>query len=206
MKLTWLGHACFLLEEQGYRIVTDPYDGVPGHAPLHVAAHAVFSSHDHFDHNADGFVSLLPKQEAPFTIREVQTFHDDKNGTLRGPNTIRIFSAGGRSVAHLGDLGHPLTPEQLTAIGPVDLALVPIGGTYTLDADGAKAVCDALRPRCIIPMHYRHGAYGFPELTDAAPFLSLWSPDAVTYLPDAVFDLSDHETGVFVPRFMGNQI
>ena len=52
MKLTWLGHACFLLEEQGYRIVLDPYEGVAGYPPLHTAAHAVFCSHHHFDHDA----------------------------------------------------------------------------------------------------------------------------------------------------------
>ena len=52
MKLTWLGHACFLLEEDGYRIVLDPYTGVAGYPPLHIQAHAVFCSHGHFDHHA----------------------------------------------------------------------------------------------------------------------------------------------------------
>ena len=47
MKLTWLGHACFLLEEDGYRIVLDPYTGVAGYPPLHIQAHAVFCSHGH---------------------------------------------------------------------------------------------------------------------------------------------------------------
>ena len=49
MKLTWLGHACFLLEEDGYRIVLDPYTGVAGYPPLHIQAHAVFCSHGHFE-------------------------------------------------------------------------------------------------------------------------------------------------------------
>lgn len=44
MKLTWLGHACFLLEEDGYRIVLDPYTGVAGYPPLHIQAHAVFAA------------------------------------------------------------------------------------------------------------------------------------------------------------------
>lgn len=90
MKLTWLGHACFLLEEQGYRIVIDPYEGVAGYPPLQVSAHAVFCSHGHFDHNAVNCVTLLPKTESPFSVREVQTFHDDQNGALRGENIIRI--------------------------------------------------------------------------------------------------------------------
>ena len=125
MKLTWLGHACFLLEEDGYRIVLDPYTGVAGYPPLHIQAHAVFCSHGHFDHHATDCVELLPERESPFTVREVETFHDDRGGALRGTNTIRIFTAGGLSAVHLGDLGHQLTAEQAAAIGPVDAVLVP---------------------------------------------------------------------------------
>ena len=116
MKLTWLGHACFLLEEDGYRIVLDPYTGVAGYPPLHIQAHAVFCSHGHFDHHATDCVELLPERESPFTVREVETFHDDRGGALRGTNTVRIFTAGGLSVAHLGDLGHQLTVEQAAAM------------------------------------------------------------------------------------------
>ena len=116
MKLTWLGHACFLLEEDGYRIVLDPYTGVAGYPPLHIQAHAVFCSHGHFDHHATDCVELLPERESPFTVREVETFHDDRGGALRGTNTIRIFTAGGLSAVHLGDLGHQLTAEQAAAV------------------------------------------------------------------------------------------
>ena len=84
MKLTWLGHACFLLEADGYRIVTDPYTGVPGYPSLSVSAHAVFCSHGHFDHNAVDRVTLLPHRDSPFTVREIASFHDDRGGTLRG--------------------------------------------------------------------------------------------------------------------------
>ena len=156
MKLTWLGHACFLLEEDGYRIVLDPYTGVAGYPPLHIQAHAVFCSHGHFDHHATDCVELLPERESPFTVREVETFHDDRGGALRGTNTVRVFTAGGLSAVHLGDLGHQLTVEQAAAIGPVDAVLVPVGGVYTVDAAGAKAVCAALHPRCVVPMHYHH--------------------------------------------------
>ena len=54
MKLTWLGHSCFLMEQDSYRIVTDPYTGVEGYPPLSVSAHAVYCSHHHFDHDAVG--------------------------------------------------------------------------------------------------------------------------------------------------------
>ena len=149
MRITWLGHACFLLEEDGYRIVTDPYTGVEGYPPLEAEAHAVYCSHHHFDHDAVDCVRLLPARESPFHVWEIQAFHDDQKGALRGPNTIRVFTAGGVSVVHLGDLGHALSAEQLAAIGPVDGVLVPVGGVYTVDAQGAKAACDAIGPTAV---------------------------------------------------------
>ena len=201
MKLTWLGHACFLLEEQGYRIVIDPYEGVAGYPPLQVSAHAVFCSHGHFDHNAVNCVTLLPETESPFSVREVQTFHDDRNGALRGENIIRIFTAGGVSVAHLGDLGHQLTAAQLREIGSVDAALVPVGGVYTLDAAGAKSVCDALKPRCVLPMHYRHAPYGLAEVGGVEPFLALWPQAEVHRLSGPAIELTKAVSGVLVPQF-----
>ena len=201
MKLTWLGHACFLLEQDGYRVVTDPYTGVPGYPDLRVQAHAVYCSHQHGDHSAVQCVELLPPKESPFAIREVQTFHDNQQGTLRGGNTVRVFTAGGVSVAHLGDLGHPLTEAQLAALGAVDALLVPIGGFYTIDAKGAKAVCDAVHPRCVVPMHYRHAPYGLPNLQGLDAFLSLWPRDAVRVLDGPSLDLDGTVSGVVVPRF-----
>ena len=201
MKLTWLGHACFLLEADGYRIVTDPYTGVPGYPSLSVSAHAVFCSHGHFDHNAVDRVTLLPHRDSPFTVREIASFHDDRGGTLRGGNTIRVFTADGISVAHLGDLGHPLSAEQLAAIGPVDAALVPVGGVYTLDAAGAKSVCDALKPRCVLPMHYRHAPYGLAEVGGVEPFLALWPQAEVHRLSGPATELTKAVSGVLVPQF-----
>lgn len=203
MKLTWLGHASFALEEDGYRVVLDPYTDVDGYPDLKTEAHAVFCSHDHFDHNAVNCVELLPMRESPFSIREIETCHDDQGGSLRGSNTIRVFTAGGITVAHLGDLGHQLTETQLAAVGPVDCALVPVGGTYTVDAAGAKAVCDALRPRCVVPMHYRHGIYGFGVLLEAEDFLSLWPAHMIQRLTGPSFTVTADTAGIFLPKYTG---
>lgn len=201
MKLTWLGHACFVLEQDGYRIVTDPYTGVEGYPELRTSAHQVTCSHHHFDHDAVGCVELLPPRESPFAIRTVETFHDDQGGALRGTNTIHIFTAGGVQVAHLGDLGHQLTAEQLEAIGPVDAVLVPVGGVYTVDAQGAKAVCDAIGARCVVPMHYRHAPYGLPNVDGVEAFLGLWPAEKVHRLEDASLELRPETDGVLVPKF-----
>lgn len=201
MHLTWLGHSCFLLEQNGYRIVTDPYTGVEGYPPLSVSAHEVFCSHHHFDHDAVERVALLPPAESPFAVREVETCHDDRGGALRGSNTVRIFTAGGVSVAHLGDLGHQLTAAQLAAIGRVDAVLVPVGGVYTVDAPGAKAVCDALAARCVVPMHYRHPPYGLPNVAGVEDFLRLWPSSEVCRLSGASFEVTADTSGVLVPAF-----
>ena len=201
MKLTWLGHACFLLEQDGYRIVTDPYTGVEGYPPLQTEAHEVLCSHHHFDHDAVDCVTPLPPAESPFTVREVETCHDEQGGALRGANTVRVFTAGGVSVAHLGDLGHQLSAAQLDAIGSVDAVLVPVGGVYTVDAAGAKAVCDALHPQCVIPMHYHHAPYGLPNVAGVEDFLRLWPAAQIQRLPGSSCEITPETVGVLVPAF-----
>ena len=237
MKLFWLGHACFLAEQDGYTILLDPYTGVEGYPPLYETAvrstnprlkeggavirmpvrlhmdgpvpppeekiyvNKVLCSHGHFDHNAVELTGLLPEAPCPFSIRTVETFHDDQGGALRGTNTIHILSAGGVTAAHLGDLGHQLTADQLAAIGPLDAVLIPVGGYYTVDARGAKAVCEALDPRCIIPMHYRHAPYGLPVVSGVEDFLALWPESEIRRLEGPSLALDGSARGVMVPRF-----
>ena len=155
MTITWLGHSCFLLESGGFRALLDPYHQVRGLPDIEAEAHAVYCSHDHFDHGYTEKVRLIGGKENPFTVTEVETFHDDQEGALRGRNTVRRFEAEGLRVVHLGDLGHPLSREQAAAIGPCDVVLAPVGGYYTIDAAGAKAAAEALGARVVVPMHYR---------------------------------------------------
>ena len=83
-----------------------------------------------------------------------------------------IFEVGGVRIAHLGDLGHVLNDEQLAAIGAVDVLLVPVGGTFTIDALKATRVVEQLRPRImVIPMHYKTDAVTIKELEPVALFL-----------------------------------
>lgn len=201
MKLTWLGHACFLLEQDGYRVVLDPYTEVPGYPPLQLTAHEVLCSHHHFDHDYVQAITLLPKQESPFTLRTVNTCHDDQSGALRGPNTIHILTAGGITVAHLGDLGHQLSQDQLAAIGPVDGVLVPVGGFYTVDAAQAKQVCESLHPKWVVPMHYHHAPYGLPNVGKLDSFVALWPEEEVHRLAGPEFSPTADTAGLLIPKF-----
>lgn len=204
MRLTWLGHSCFLLEQDGYTILLDPYTGVDGYPPLSergLAVNEILCSHEHGDHHAVDQAALLPGgAPSPFTVRTVETFHDGQGGALRGSNTVRVLSAGGVTVAHMGDLGHPLSPEQAAAIGPLDALLIPVGGYYTIGAAEAKAVCSALRPRCVLPMHYRLGTRGYPVLAGVEDFLALWPAEEVRRLDGPALDLDGTARGVIVPR------
>ena len=97
----------------------------------------------------------------------------DQQGKLRGPNTIFIVRKNGEKLVHLGDLGHFPDGKQLAAISDADYLLIPVGGYYTIDADMAVKICEASRPKCIIPMHYRTANSGYPELAIVDEFLKL---------------------------------
>lgn len=192
MRLTWLGHSCFVVEEDGYRIAIDPYrDGmIPGLSPLRVSAHEVLCSHTHDDHGYAQAVQIIEKtKESPFLITRVQSAHDDCGGERRGMNTIHVLEANGVRVAHLGDLGTALTNNQRDAIGRLDALLVPIGGFYTIDAAEAKQAADFLSPNVVIPMHFRTNTYGFEVLINTCDdFLALF--DDVAVYPTSTIDIT----------------
>ena len=198
MKIIYLGHACFALESEGYRIVIDPYHEVDGCRDVDTWANAVYKSHDHHDHNYFDGVKLEPSSTCPFFVETVETRHDGENGALRGNNTVHIFSAGGLRVAHLGDLGHLLNEEQLCAMGKVDALLIPIGGTYTLDPQEAKAVAEAVDANVVIPMHYREGEKDYAVLRTAEEFAALFDAGCVHQLSNNELELTkDLEKGVY---------
>jgi len=203
MTITWLGHACFCIEEDGYKLVTDPYTGVEGYPDIHTKAHAVYCSHDHFDHNFTQGVTLLPERDSPFSVKEIQAFHDDQGGALRGSVTIRAFSAGGVRVCHLGDLGHRLSAEQAAAIGPLDVLLIPVGGFFTIGPELAAETVRQLAPRCAVPMHYRHAPYGLTKVGGVEPFLAQYPAGSVKKLDGPSFTVTADMPAVLVPAYQG---
>ena len=179
MRISWLGHACFLVEQENYRVVIDPFSDVPGFRDTAAEAEEVLCSHGHFDHNYRKGVTLHLGKESPFAVHTLNTFHDDKEGALRGENTIHSLRAGGLTVVHMGDLGHLLSEEQAAQLRGCDVLLCPVGGTYTVDAAGAAAVVAQLQPRVVIPMHYRGADFGFDNIDTVEPFLEHFAPDIV---------------------------
>jgi len=171
MKIKYLAHASFLItSESGVRIVTDPYTPGGGikHGEIRESADIVTVSHEHGDHNNAAAVRGNPKvargsaEVKGIKIRAVPTVHDDKGGSQRGKNTIFCFSVDGVKICHCGDLGHELTAEQVKEIGGVDVLMIPVGGFFTIDAKTATKVGEQLKPKVIIPMHYKTDKLDFP--------------------------------------------
>ena len=171
MKIKWLGHACFLLSSaNGARVLTDPFDKSVGYALPQEEADIVAVSHNHFDHNyVNAVKGSFVKIDRPGAFLErgigitgVAACHDDRGGAKRGPNIVFVFDIDGLRICHCGDLGHALTPEQAGKIGNPDVLLVPVGGTYTVDAEGACRVMRQLKPAVTIPMHYKTPEINFP--------------------------------------------
>lgn len=202
MRISWLGHACFMVEHEGYRVIIDPFRDVPGCRDVSVEADAVLCSHGHYDHAYRTGVTLRDGRENPFTVETVDTFHDPCGGALRGSNTLHILRAGGMTMVHLGDLGHPLSDAQTERLCGCDALLIPVGGTYTVDGAVAAEIVKSLRPRVTIPMHYRGDTFGFDNIDTLDAFLSHFAPEEVHFANGSSVTLTvDTPCGVIVPAF-----
>lgn len=204
MTITWLGHSCMKISENGYSVICDPYaPAFPiGFEKLEETADEVICSHEHDDHNYRDGVKLVSSGAPAFEFKFVNTFHDNKRGLLRGKNKICVMKTpSGLVAAHLGDLGHIPSEKQLEEIGKVDVLMIPVGGHYTIDAQTAKKVCDLLSPCVIIPMHYRGEGFGFDVLGTVEDFAKLFDKDEVTYLPSRLLEIDGKTSGVQIFKF-----
>ncbi|MGD0230203.1 MAG: MBL fold metallo-hydrolase [Syntrophorhabdales bacterium] len=176
MVIRWYGHAAFrLTTTQGVNIIIDPYEsggygGAVSYNPVRDRADIVLISHDHADHNCTGGIEGTytdVRKEGKYDIRGIRiraipTFHDPSAGSERGRNLVFVIEADDMKVVHLGDLGHLLDRDAIKAIGRPDVLMLPVGGTYTIDADAATKVMNDLGPSITLPMHYKTEKVGFP--------------------------------------------
>lgn len=182
MQIIWHGHSCFELVEQDYHIVIDPFQpGSVGTAfpDLDLEADEVLVTHEHRDHNGRECVRLRTGRTSPFTVTELQGAHDFARGRLRGPNTIFLIEANGVRVAHFGDQGGPLLPDQKKALKNLDAAMIPTGGILVWEPDEAVRQCESLQPRVIIPMHYKAEGHSNWRLWPVEHFSSFFTENDV---------------------------
>ncbi len=167
-KITWAGQSCFQIsvsngKDHSADIVIDPFDGKIGLKVPNFSADILLVTHDHHDHsNADAVKGTPFLIESPgeyeakgVFVQGIASAHDENGGKDRGINTIYIFEAEDMRFCHLGDFGQrQLTDEQLEKIGSIDVLMIPVGGTFTIDSSGAQRVIGQIEPKIVIPMHY----------------------------------------------------
>jgi L-ascorbate metabolism protein UlaG (beta-lactamase superfamily) len=172
IEVEWMGHSTFqITSSKGTRILTDPHGAFDLPRPT-LPQHIVTTSHQHGPHNSVHMAPGTPVilhgltpggenwQKISTTIRDVSVYmvpayHDKSQGMQRGKNAIFVFRVDDICIAHLGDLGHVLTPAQLKLLGKIDVLLVPVaGGMFTVTPEEAVEVTKQVNPRIAIPEHY----------------------------------------------------
>ena len=203
LSLTCLGHAAFLLEAEGVRVLLDPYrtPDVGGYAPIDAEADVVLVSH------------LNPKYHShweaargnPIRLNGLD-FADSPDGVeARGvcfrsvrvwelpareePVTMTYFTLGGVSVCHSGDLGHALSEAEAAPIRAVDVFLAVAGGPPTVALPDLRAAIDLIRPKIVIPMHYQTGKVNL-NLRPIDDLLALFEPSQIVHHPSPILEIS----------------
>ena len=161
MEITWYGRACFRLKGKEATAITDPCPPATGFVAGKHDVDLLTVSHAHPDHSYTRSITagltLTRPGEYEFhdlLVTGVRTYHDGARGAERGENMIFAVEVDGVHICHLGDLGHLLTEEQVAELGPIDVLLVPVGGTTTVTPAEATEVVSQLSPKLVIPMHF----------------------------------------------------
>jgi len=163
MEITWYGHSCFRLTERGLAtVVTDPFDyKLVGYESLKLKGDIVTVSRNTPEHN---FVSAVKGDPHPITgpgefeiggvfITGVQTNGSSKHADeLR--NTLYVFDYNGISIVHLGEINRVPSQAEIEALGPANIALVPVGDGVALNSAKAAEVISLLEPNIVIPMMF----------------------------------------------------
>lgn len=166
--ITFLGHASFAIDSPGGTLAVTDYSGA--HSPSRVPD-LVTMNHAHTTHftdnpdrriahvlrgwRADGGPAQHDLRVGDIQVRNLPTnIRDWSGGTRRYGNSVFVFETGGLCIAHLGHLHHLLTPEDLGILGPLDIVMVPIDGSWTSSQGDMVEVIGQLHPKLILPMHY----------------------------------------------------
>ncbi len=165
LKITWLGHASFRIKGKGKVIYIDPYNVSEG-----LKADLILATHSHFDHKDEKSIQSLSKEGTKvlvggeniregeekeiddIKIKAVPAYNLKKQFHLHGQGVGFVIEFAGQKIYHAGDTD--AIPEMANLAGQIDLALLPIGGTYTMNVKEAVEAVKIIKPKIVIPMHY----------------------------------------------------
>ncbi len=166
VSITFLGHASFLIESPGgVRIVTDYNDAI--RAPVTPDIVTMNNAHPtHYSEAVEPGVKYVLRGWDPaggvashhldyrdVRVRNVPTNVREFGGTRYNGNSIFVFEVADLCVAHLGHLHHTLTGAHLAELGAIDVVMVPVDGTFTLNQEEMIEVLRQIGPKIVIPMH-----------------------------------------------------
>lgn len=172
-NIHWLGHDSFYVEASK-TVYFDPWD-VSGEPKADI----ILISHEHFDHCSPDDVAKISKPDTVIVtepvsaaklsgnvktvspgesldiggvkVTAVPSYNMDKDFHPKANNWLGfVIEIDGVSIYHAGDSDHIPEMEGLD----VDIALLPVSGTYVMDKDQAVAAARAIKPKFAIPMHY----------------------------------------------------
>lgn len=169
VRLTFVGHATWLLESAGgIKVATDYNDYIrPSVVPDVATMNRAHTTH--YSLFPDPAIKHVlrgwnPEGSGPaehdlmvgdIRVRNVATnIRDWSGGATAHGNSIFVFEVAGMCIGHLGHLHHTLTPQQVAHVGQLDVVMVAVDGSYTMDVDGVVETLKTLRARLILPMHY----------------------------------------------------
>lgn len=200
----WYGHAfIYLIASSGIRIAIDPFgdETVHYHFPAALQADVVLISNEANDRSAGERIQGSPQvfrsvaatgtnNARGLLFRGITTFRDKSQGAIHGHNTAFVFDLDGIRFAHLGDLGHPLTPELQAEFGKVDVLFLPVGRDTLLVSELDKIASD-LSARIIVPIAYRTELSGDLELRPLSEYLD--SRPNIRWIDGSEFSLTASE-------------
>lgn len=197
MKIRWLAHASFLIEGEGLRIITDPYEPneIMNLPPVTETADIVVRSSD--DDEAHCFVDTIPAGFELVTATDIV----DTGATVKNikfdavwseeshihkevvrDNAMYRFTLEGIHITHMGDVGNSLTTEQMEALAGTDILLALVGGPPTIELPDLHDVIAYVKPKVVIPMHYK---------IPGPRFFMLPVTDFTAHYPEALVDWLD---------------
>jgi L-ascorbate metabolism protein UlaG (beta-lactamase superfamily) len=201
VRIEWYGHSFFqIASSRDTRVFTDPF-GSMGYPMPDVSGDIVTVGREHGNHNNVELIKGNPKvfrglsgfgenwSRIQTTVRDVLLYNvpiyqRGFPGHLKG--AAFVFEMDGLCVAHLGDLSNKLNPDQLDLIGRTDIALVPIGGRFTMDPVTGLEVVKQLEPKIAIPMHYWNNSGALESFTGGPFKAEFFSTNTFTVSKDSL--------------------
>ena len=204
MKITWYGHAAFLIEGTAegkpIRIIHDPFSPTSGYDAINEPADVLLMSQDddRFHSHAESVTGnpiviigrgLADKGvvERGILFRAIQVWEDIPR--TKNPNGMFLYRLDGISIAHMGDIGHPLNDAECAALAGVDVLLAITGGGHTIAIPALVDAMKRIRPKIVIPMHFQTGKV-LLNISDNTEFFSFLAPEDIVHIDSPSMEIA----------------